>query len=228
MTKRTPHGSPTSPSDSEAPEPAPAGGDEAVGAPVDVGAPPEGGAEAAAGSAGVPPGSGAAAPSEAGGAGPEAGSPGEAALVALREEFEALNDRHLRLAAEFNNFRRRTEQERLDLWGKAQGDVLGRILEVLDDLQRVAAMDLGNATVEGIMEGIDLVERKFVRKLGEAGVEVLDPVGARFDPAVMEAMMRVPAETEDQDETVHQVFEKGYVVKGHLIRPARVSVLKVG
>lgn len=150
----------------------------------------------------------------------------ESELVALREEFDGLNDRHLRLAAEFNNYRRRVEQERIDAWSRAQGDMVARILDVLDDLQRVAQLDLSNATVEAIMEGVDLVERKFVRMLKDAGVETLDPTGEAFDPERMEAMMRVPAESEEADETVAQVFQKGYALKGHLVRPARVSVYK--
>lgn len=145
-------------------------------------------------------------------------------LVALREEFESLNDRHLRLAAEFNNFRRRSEQERLSAWSRAQADIVAKFLDVLDDLHRVAELDLGNATVEGIMEGIDLVERKFVKKLEESDVEMIDPKGQPFDPEIMEAMMRVPAEDEEQDNTVAQVFQKGYALKGVLVRPARVSV----
>ncbi|MCG6956742.1 MAG: nucleotide exchange factor GrpE [Gemmatimonadetes bacterium] len=149
-------------------------------------------------------------------------------LLSLREDFEALNDRHLRLAAEFNNYRRRVEQERLDLWIRAQSDLMGKLLDVLDDLQRVAGLDLTNATVEGIMEGIDLVERKFLRVLGEVGVEVIDPVGEAFDPAFMEAMMIEPVESEDDDDRVARVFQKGYTLKGQLIRPARVSVHKHG
>lgn len=152
----------------------------------------------------------------------------DAALVALREEFESLNDRHLRLAAEFNNYRRRVEQERADLWGRAQAEVVGRFLDVLDDLQRVAALDLDNATVEAIMEGIDLVDRKFQRMLGDVGVDVLNPQGERFNPETMEAMMRVPAEDEGDDDTVDRVFQKGYALKGQLIRPSRVSVRKHG
>lgn len=147
-------------------------------------------------------------------------------LEALRSEFNGLNDRHLRLAAEFNNYRRRVEQERIDSWGRAQADLVARFLDVLDDLQRVAELDLSNATVEAIMEGVDLVERKFVRQLEDAGVEILDPTGESFDPERMEAMMRVPAEDEEQDETVAQVFQKGYTLKGQLVRPARVSVYK--
>jgi molecular chaperone GrpE len=152
----------------------------------------------------------------------EGRSPGSA------KELEALNDRHLRLVAEFNNFRRRTEQERLSAWTRAQADVVAKFLDVLDDLHRVAQLDLGNATVEAIMEGIDLVERKFTRMLEDSGVEVIDPAGRAFDPESMEAVMRVPAESDDQDDVVAQVFTKGYTLKGVLVRPARVSVFKQG
>ncbi len=152
----------------------------------------------------------------------------DGALAELRSEFDELNDRHLRLAAEFNNFRRRSEQERKESWARAQADLLGRMLEVLDDLERVADLDTSNATVEAIMEGIDLVERKFVRALADAGVEVIDPVDEAFDPERMEALMRVPAEDEAQDDQVAQVFQKGYALKNVLVRPARVSVSKFG
>ena len=144
------------------------------------------------------------------------------------EELEELNDRHLRLVAEFNNYRRRSEQERLAAWSRAQADLVGKFIEVLDDLHRVAELDLSNATVEAIMEGIDLVERKFVRIVQDAGVQMLDPAGAAFDPELMEAVMRVPAETEEQVDTVAQVFQKGYSLKGILVRPARVSVFTEG
>ncbi len=146
----------------------------------------------------------------------------------LQSEFDALNDRHLRLVAEFNNFRRRSEQERMAAWTRAQADLVGKLLDVLDDLQRVADLDLSNASVEAIMEGIDLVERKFLRQLEEAGVEMVDPTGQPFDPERMEAMMRVPVESDDQVDTVAQVFQKGYSLKGTLVRPARVSVYTQG
>ncbi len=146
----------------------------------------------------------------------------------LQRNYEDLNDRHLRLVAEFSNFRRRTEQERMSAWGRAQADVMTKFLDVLDDLHRVAQLDLGNASVEAIMEGVDLVERKFSRLLDDAGVEVIDPAGQRFDPQTMEAIMRMPAETAEQDETVGMVMQKGYALKGALMRPARVAVFKHG
>jgi len=157
--------------------------------------------------------------------GPEA-LDADAALSVLQADYEELNDRHLRLAAEFNNYRRRVEMERLDLWARAQAEFMGRLADVLDDLQRVAGLDLGSATVEGVMEGIDLVERKFVRAIEDAGAVAIDPEGEVFDPETMEAMMRVTADSESEDDTVAQVFQKGYTFKGHLVRAARVSVLK--
>ena len=150
------------------------------------------------------------------------------AVAAARRELEELNDRHLRLVAEYTNYRRRSEQERLGTWGRAQADVIAKFIGVLDDLHRVAELDLGNATVEAIMEGIDLVEKNFSRMLEETGVEIIDPAGQRFDPQRMEALMRVPAETPEQDETVAQVMQKGYALKGSLMRPARVAVYKHG
>lgn len=160
----------------------------------------------------------------------ELDAPGDqdARLNALRGEYDRLNDRHLRLQAEFTNFRRRSEQERLSAWSRAQADLLEKFLDVLDDLHRVAELDLSNATVEAIMEGIDLVEKKFVRMLVESSVDMIDPTGQAFDPEMMEAMMRVPAESDGQVDTVAQVFQKGYSLKGILVRPARVSVYTQG
>jgi molecular chaperone GrpE len=149
-------------------------------------------------------------------------------LEGLRRQLEELNDKHLRLVAEYSNYRRRTEQERLNTWGRAQSDVIAKFLDVLDDLHRVAQLDLGTATVETIMEGIDLVERKFSRMLEDLGVETIDPVGEPFDPQRMEAIARMPADSPEQDDTVAQVMQKGYALKGTLMRPARVAVFKHG
>jgi len=146
----------------------------------------------------------------------------------MESELSTLHDRHLRLAAEFDNYRKRAQAEMTESWVRAQADLVRRLLDPLDDIKRVSALDLESATVEAIMEGIDLVERKMDRALAEAGLVEINPDGGPFDPNMMEAMMRVPAEAEADDDTVHQVFQKGYVLKGHLVRPARVSVYKHG
>jgi molecular chaperone GrpE len=160
---------------------------------------------------------------------PSADGDGEPEIGSLQAEFEELSDRHVRLVAEFNNYRRRAERESLGTWGRAQAELLKKFLDVLDDLHRVSGLDPAeeSVTVQSIVEGIDLVERKFLRALEEAGAELLDPEpGSVFDPESMEAMMRVPVDDAELDDQVAQVFHKGYRVDGNLVRPARVSVYK--
>ena len=147
-------------------------------------------------------------------------------LTQVLEDFEDLKDRHLRLAAEFNNFKRRNEQDRLESWSRAQADILCSFLDILDDLNRVAELEVDTVTVEGVMEGINLVEKKFISVLQDSGAEIIDPLGDLFDPEQMEAIMRVPVERAEEDDTVAQVFQKGCLLKGILVRPARVSVHK--
>ncbi len=97
---------------------------------------------------------------------------------------------------------------------------------MLDDFGRVTSIDPELATVESVLEGLALMERKLFQVLEDAGLEELDPVGSPFDPNVMEAMVRKPAESEDEDDIVDDVFQKGFRFAGHLVRPARVSVRK--
>ncbi len=147
-------------------------------------------------------------------------------LAALQEELKRLRDQHLRLAADFENYRKRASAELTGNWVRARADLVRSLVEGLDDLQRVSCFTSEDTTVEALIEGVDLVERNILKALTEAGLEVLNPEGERFDPNIMEAMMRVPAEEDGQDETVHQVFLKGYMFKDQLVRPARVSVYK--
>ena len=144
----------------------------------------------------------------------------------LQEELTAVNDRHLRLVAEFTNYRRRAESELSEAWARGQADMLRSFVDGLDDLQRVGAWQAESTTVEALIEGVDLVERKFRQALEAAGVEMIDPAGEPFDPNVMEAMLGVPTEDPEEDQRVQEVFQKGYSFRGHLVRPARVTVFK--
>ena len=154
----------------------------------------------------------------------------EAALAGdldhMQKELTAVNDRHLRLVAEFTNYRRRAETELAEAWARGQADMLRSFVDGLDDLQRVGAWQAESTTAEALIEGVDLVERKFRQALEAAGVEMIDPVGELFDPNVMEAMAGVPTEDPKEDQRVQDVFQKGYSFKGHLVRPARVTVFK--
>jgi molecular chaperone GrpE len=144
----------------------------------------------------------------------------------MQKELAALDDRYLRLVAEFTNYRRRAENELSEAWTRGQADMLRSFVEGLDDLQRVGAWQAESTTVDALIEGVDLVERKFRQALESAGVEMIDPLGEVFDPNIMEAMLGVPTEDPEEDQKVQDVFEKGYSFKGHLVRPARVTVFK--
>lgn len=142
------------------------------------------------------------------------------------DELSALRERHLRLAAEFDNYRKRVERERGESWVRAQAQLLERLLEPLDDLARVADYDPATTPAGALHEGCEMVERKFLRAMEAAGMEEIDAAGKPFDPTIHEALTTVPAESAEEDNMVAQVYQKGYRLKGVLLRPARVVVKK--
>ena len=141
-------------------------------------------------------------------------------------ELEAAKDRYLRLAAEYDNYRRRTEKERGESWVRAQAQIVEKLLEPLDDLQRVAHFSTESTTLPALLEGVQMVERKLLRVLESAGLTEMNAEGQPFDPSRHEAITTVPTETEAEDDTIADVFQKGYQFKEVLLRPARVRVKK--
>ena len=148
---------------------------------------------------------------------------GDEAVRRLEEQLDAAREQHLRLAAEFDNFRKRISRERAELGDRAQAALVTRLLDVLDDMDRLAA-DGGSASPESLRQAIGLVDRKLRKELEAAGLERIDPVGQPFDPSVHEAVSAVPPPTEAQDHQVSATFQTGYRYKGSLVRPARVQV----
>jgi molecular chaperone GrpE len=112
----------------------------------------------------------------------------EKGLGELHEEIETLNDQHLRLAAEFQNYRKRVNREREEMRARSQAELVGVLLDALDDLERVTNVDPEAASVDSLIEGVDMVERKLQRALEAAGAETIDAVGKRFNPETMEAI----------------------------------------
>ncbi|HUH12697.1 MAG TPA: nucleotide exchange factor GrpE [Longimicrobiales bacterium] len=149
-----------------------------------------------------------------------------AQLEGLQEEIQALNDRHLRLAAEFDNYRKRVNRERDDMRRRSEAELAARLLDALDDLRRVSSFEAGSTTVESLHEGVELVEKKLRRALEGAGLEPIDAEGEFFNPETMEAIMTAPAEHPEEDDVVDEVFQRGYRFHGILLRPARVRVKK--
>jgi molecular chaperone GrpE len=149
-----------------------------------------------------------------------------AAERALRAELERLNDKYLRLAAEFENTRRRYLKEHQDLLNYANENLIKQLLDTVDNLERA----LGHASdaeegvdKENLREGVALTHRSLMSALERQGVEVIDARGEVFDPRRHEALQSMPS-ADQAPGTVLEVFKKGYLLKGRLLRPAQVIV----
>src|SRR5262245_57319584 len=149
--------------------------------------------------------------------------PAESAVRRLEEQLSEARDRHLRLAAEFDNFRKRVAKERLELVDRGQAALLTKLLDILDDVDRIVASDPATSAT-ALLEATLLVDKKLRKELEGAGLERIDPVGQPFDPAWHEAVSVVPPLSPKEDHTVAATFQVGYRFKGALVRPARVQV----
>jgi len=139
-------------------------------------------------------------------------------------ELEEQRDRYLRLAAEYDNYRKRSSKERQEAGTRAQGELVKSLIDSLDDLMRVTAQDPETVDARTIHQGIEVVSKKLMKALGAAGLELIDPVDQPFDPALHEAVSTEPALSPEDDHLVSRVFQPGYRYNGQLLRPARVVV----
>jgi len=152
--------------------------------------------------------------------------PSEEAVVRLEGEVADMKDKYLRLAAEYDNFKKRSVKERTEAWQRAQADLVQRLVDALDDLARFAHVDPAQTDAKTIHDGVDMVERKMWKALDAAGVARVDQVGVPFDPHVHEAVTTRPADHPAKDHTVGAILQPGYRMGDALIRPARVIVLQ--
>ncbi len=144
-------------------------------------------------------------------------------LGRLQAERDDLFDRLLRKSAEFDNYRKRINRERSELSDRAQASFVARLLDVLDDMDRLVASDPATP-LPSLRAGLSAVDRKLSKELEDAGVERIDPVGTPFDPSQHEAVSTVPSPDRSRDQQVSATFAPGYRFKGVLVRPARVQV----
>lgn len=145
------------------------------------------------------------------------------APVVSAEKFDALNDKYLRLYAEFENFRRRTAKENVDLIATANAKLMGRMTEVLDNFDRAFDPNHKVEKLEDFHNGVRLIYQKFKEILEDEGLESIDPLGQEFNPELHEALMQQPHESIPENH-VAQVFQKGYRVKSRIIKHAQVIV----
>jgi molecular chaperone GrpE len=149
---------------------------------------------------------------------------GTADASATAEGLAEQRERYLRLAAEYENYRKRATRERLDASARGQADLVKQLIDALDDLSRFAHLDPASTDSATVTQGVDLVERKLLKILGAAGLEVVNPVDQAFDPKLHEAVATERALSPEDDHLVARVYQPGYVFNGQLLRPARVVV----
>jgi molecular chaperone GrpE len=142
----------------------------------------------------------------------------------VSQQLSEQRDKYLRLAAEYDNFRKRSAKERAEAGSRGQAELVSRLLDALDDLQRFAHVDPATTDSLTLHKGIEMVEQKMLKALGGSGLEVLNPLDQTFDPTLHEAVATEPALSREDDHTVAKVFQPGYRFNGQLLRPARVVV----
>ncbi len=142
----------------------------------------------------------------------------------LSEELNELKDKYLRQVAEFDNFRKRNAKERIDLIKTASQETIRALLPIIDDFDRAVKAAEADDNVEPLSEGVILIYNRLKNVMKQQGLEEMETIGADFDPEFHEALTKIPAPSEDMKGKIVDTIEKGYTLKGKIIRHARVVV----
>ena len=148
----------------------------------------------------------------------------ESPLDALRREKDALQDRLLRTAAEFDNYRKRVDRDRRDQAEAATADALADLLPIVDDLERALKAPTG-AETDAFRKGVELIHQQMIELLRKRGVRAIDAVGADFDPRYHQAVAQESSPDHREGEVMEE-FARGYLLGDRLLRPAMVKVAK--
>ncbi len=144
-------------------------------------------------------------------------------IEALKEELERQKDKYIRLMAEFDNYKRRTSKEYERLVESANERLMRDIIEVRESFERALAMAGENEDYITFLEGMKLIFTKLDENLKKNGLEVFTEVGDEFDPEIHNAMMKTPHDEIEEDHII-EIYEKGYKLKNHVIKHAKVIV----
>lgn len=155
-----------------------------------------------------------------------AGSNEPAALEALQQELQEQKEKYIRLYADFDNFKRRSARERIELIQTAGREVIQAMLEVVDDCDRAEKQLQKSDDLQQIREGIQLVFTKLRNTLQAKGLKEMKSIGADFDPDVHEAITEIPVQDENMKGKVVDEVEKGYLLNDKIIRFSKVVVGK--
>lgn len=144
--------------------------------------------------------------------------------IKLTGELAELKDKYLRLYADFENFRRRTSKEKLELTNTANADLVRSILPVIDDFERASQSFEASNDLEALKEGVNLIYLKFVKTLASKGVKPMNATGKDFDADLHESIAQFPAQSDDMKGKVVDEIEKGYFLNDKVVRYAKVVV----
>ena len=149
----------------------------------------------------------------------------EKALAAKTEECKTINDRYLRLAAEFDNYKRVAQREQREQIKFGNEQLLRELLPALDNMERAikAARGNQNAGSDAVVQGVDLTLKQLSGTLAKFGVQAIDTIGQAFDPATHQAVSHVPSDDVPRDHVIDE-FQKGYRLHDRILRAAMVSV----
>jgi len=148
-----------------------------------------------------------------------------ASAQGFNEQITELNDKYLRLYSEFDNYRKRTLKEKIELNKYASADIITKLLPVLDDFERaIRAFDVTTDVGKSLKEGVVLIFNKFFSILNQQGLEQMRTAGESFDTDFHEAITNIPAATPEQKGKIVDEVEKGYLLNGKVIRYAKVVV----
>ena len=148
----------------------------------------------------------------------------ESPLETLRREKDALQDRLLRTAAEFDNYRKRVERDRREQAEALTSDGLSDLLPIIDDLELALRAPSGG-DVDAFRKGVELIHRQMTELLRKRGVKTIDAVGADFDPRYHQAVVQESSPDHREGEVMEE-FARGYMLGDRLLRPAMVKVAK--
>jgi|MTBAKSStandDraft_2_1061841.scaffolds.fasta_scaffold02758_15 molecular chaperone GrpE len=146
----------------------------------------------------------------------------------LKEEKAKYHDKLARVMADFENFKKRMDEDKSRWMKMANAEMARSILPVLDNLELAleSIRKREESSAETLVQGLELVVKQFYDVLRQNGVEVIQAKGQPFDPAFHEAMMSEESEDQEEEEIVSEEFQKGYLLYGTVIRPSRVKVTK--
>lgn len=145
-------------------------------------------------------------------------------IIELQSKIDELNDKYLRLYSEFDNFRKRTAKEKIELIQSASENAFKIMLPIVDDFDRAIKSNSDITDAKVISDGVNLIYSKFKSTLSQKGLEEMKAIGEPFNTDLHEAITNVPAPSEDLKGKVIEELEKGYMLNGKVIRFAKVVI----